>query len=65
MQYISATEAKQRFAAVLDTALRGPVTIRSHNRDVAVIISPQEYERIRKFNLDEFNRLCDRIGQEA
>jgi prevent-host-death family protein len=65
MQYVSATDAKQRFAALLDAAQREPVTIRSHNRDVAVIISPQEYERIRKFNLDEFNRLCDRIGQQA
>ncbi len=65
MHYVSATEAKQRLAALLDTAQREPVTIRSHNRDVAVILSPREYDRLRKFNLAELNEICERASREA
>ena len=47
MRFISATDAKQNFAALLDDAQRGPVVIRRQSRDQAVVISPQEYARLR------------------
>ena len=56
MRSVSATEAKQRLAALLDAAQREPVLIRRQNRDVAVIMSAQEYERIRRINIDELER---------
>ena len=65
MKSISATEAKQRFAALLDAAQREPVVIRRQNRDVAVVVSPEEYERIRGANLDELDRLCERVSRQA
>lgn len=65
MRYVSVTEARQRFAAVLDAAQREPVVIRRQKRDVAVLMSTQEYERLRALNIDEFQRLCDRIGERA
>jgi prevent-host-death family protein len=65
MRTVSATDAKQRLAALLDAAQREPVLIRRQNRDVAVIMSPQEYERIRKTNVEEFQKFCDRVGAEA
>jgi prevent-host-death family protein len=65
MKTVSATEAKQRLAALLDAAQREPVLIRRQNRDVAVIMSAEEYERIRKINVDEFQKFCDRVGSEA
>ena len=65
MRTISATEAKQRFAALIDAAQREPVVIRRQNRDVAVILSAEEYERVRKANIEEFQRTMDRIGAEA
>ncbi|MFZ0761245.1 MAG: type II toxin-antitoxin system Phd/YefM family antitoxin [Candidatus Sulfotelmatobacter sp.] len=65
MKTVSATDAKQRLAALLDAAQREPVLIRRQNRDVAVIMSAEEYERIRKINLDEFQKFCDRVGAEA
>ena len=46
MRYVSATEAKQALAAVLDAAQREPVVIRRQQREVAVILSMQEYERL-------------------
>jgi len=65
MRYVSATDAKQRLAALLDAVQREPVTIRRQNRDVAVVLSPREYERLRALNIEEFERFCDRIGERA
>ena len=65
MRAVSATDAKQRFAALLDTAQREPVVIRRQNRDVAVLISVQDYERMRSANVQTFLHVSDRIGREA
>jgi prevent-host-death family protein len=65
MRYVSATDAKQRLAALLDAAQREPVMIRRQNRDVAVLLSPQEYDRLRALNTGEFQRFYDRIGERA
>lgn len=65
MKTVSATDAKQRLAALLDAAQREPVLIRRQNRDVAVIISAEEYERIRGIKNAELTRLMDRIGAQA
>ena len=65
MRHVSATEAKQRLAALLDAAQREPVVIRRQKRDVAVILSPQEYERLCALNTREFERFCDRIAERA
>ena len=65
MRSVSATEAKQRLAALLDAAQREPVVIRRQNRDVAVIMSAEEYERIRGANIDELDRLCERVSKQA
>ena len=65
MKTVSATDAKQRLAALLDAAQREPVLIRRQNRDVAVIMSAQEYERIRQANIAQLKRTMDRIGAEA
>ena len=62
---VSATDAKQRMAALLDAAQREPILIRRQNRDVAVIMSAEEYDRIRKTNLAELRKTMDRIGAEA
>lgn len=65
MRTVSATDAKQRLAALLDAAQREPVMIRRQNRDVAVIMSAEEYERIRRINIDELERTMDRISAQA
>jgi len=65
MRYVSATDAKQRLAALLDAAQREPVTIRRQNRDVAVLLSPEEYDRLRALNTEEFARFCDSIAERA
>jgi prevent-host-death family protein len=65
MRTVSATDAKQRLAALLDAAQREPVLIRRQNRDIAVIMSAQEYQRIRRINIDELERTMDRMSAQA
>lgn len=64
MKVVSATEAKQRLAALLDAAQR-PVLIRRQNRDVAVIMSAEEYDRIRGAKVAELDQLCERVSERA
>jgi prevent-host-death family protein len=65
MQTISATKASQNFAAMLDAAQREPVRIRRHERNVAVLISDEEYERMNRDRWAEFNRLSASAAEEA
>ncbi len=65
MRYVTATDAKQKLAALLDAAQREPVVIRRQKRDVAVILSTEEYDRLRAFNVAEFDRFCDRVAGKA
>jgi prevent-host-death family protein len=65
MQIVSATEAKQAFASVIDKAQREPVIIRRQNRDVAVIPSMEDYQRITQINIQEFQQFRQNIGYKA
>jgi prevent-host-death family protein len=65
MRYVSATEAKQALSAVLDAAQREPVVIRRQKRDIAVVLSMQDYEKLTAVNVGEFQRFCDRVGEQA
>ncbi len=65
MQYVSATEAKQTFGAILDQVQREPVVIRRQNRDVAVLISPQDYQRLIRLNLEEFQTFRTEVSRKA
>ena len=65
MQYVSATEAKQRLAAIMDAAQTEPVMIKRQNREVAVLLSPREYDRLRGINISEFEEFCEQVGKEA
>jgi len=65
MRYVSATDAKQNFAAIIDAAQREPVMIRRQARDQAVLISPQEYDRLRGIAVADFQAFCDRVGEKS
>jgi prevent-host-death family protein len=65
MRHVSATDAKQRLAALLDAAQREPIVIRRQKRDVAVLVSTHEYDRLRAFNVEEFQHFCDRVAERA
>lgn len=65
MQFISATEAKQTFGAVLEAAQRQPVLIRKQSRDVAVLLSVQEFDKLRGLRVKAFNDIADGIAAKA
>ena len=65
MRYVSVSEAKRSFAALLDTVQREPVTIRRQNREVAIVISPTDFRRLTNHNVEEFQRFCDRVSARA
>lgn len=65
MRSVTATEAKQGLAAVIEAAAKEPVVIRRQKRDVAVVMSVQEYERLTRLNVAEFRQFCDRVGAKA
>ena len=46
MKTLAATEAKNEFGRLLDTAQREPVTIEKKGRPVAVVLSLEEYQRL-------------------
>ena len=65
MRYVTASEAKRSFAALLDTVQREPVTTRRRNREVAVVISPTDFNQLRSTNVREFQRFCNRLSARA
>ena len=46
MKTIAASEARKSFASVIDAAAREPVVIQRQQRNVAVVLSMHEYERL-------------------
>lgn len=46
MTTADATEVKNRFGRYMEAALRGPVLVRKSGRDVAVLVSYEEYQRL-------------------
>lgn len=49
MKHMSAKDAKYGFGRLLDTARAEPVTIEKHGRPVVVVLSVEEYERLKEF----------------
>jgi prevent-host-death family protein len=65
MRTIAASEARQGFAEIIESVWREPVVIQRQKRDVAVVMSIAEYERLTNLNVAEFQRFCDRVGAQA
>ena len=65
MKTVAATEAKNRFGAIIDDAQREPIVIRRQDRDVAVVLSMADYERLRSGNARAFLELRNAVAAEA
>lgn len=65
MPTVSATHAKQNFAAMLDQSQREPVRIQRYDRDIAVLVSAEEYERMVRDKWREFDRLSILASAQA
>lgn len=65
MKTVGATEAKNRLGAILDAAQREPIVIRRQDRDIAVVLSMADYDRLRSANVRAFLDLRNEIAAEA
>ncbi len=65
MRYVSADEARQTLATILDAVQREPVVIQRRGGDAAVLVSVEEFEKLLALDVAEFNRFCDRVGKMA
>lgn len=65
MKTVHATEAKNRLGALLDEAQREPIVIRRQDRDIAVVLSMADYERLRSGNVRAFLDLRKQVADLA
>ena len=65
MKTVAATEAKNRLGAILDEAQREPIVIRRQDRDIAVVLSMADYERLRAGNSQAFLDLRKEVAAQA
>ena len=65
MQVTTAKEAKNRFGQLLDRAQRRPVAITKNGRAVTVMLSVDQYERLRGAAWERLADIMDVISAEA
>jgi prevent-host-death family protein len=65
MTDISATDAKNRFGQVLEMARTEPVHVQKNGRDVAVVLSPEEYRRLRVADAPTVRPEIERLLQRS
>ena len=66
MAVVTATEAKNKFGQVLEMAQAEPVTIQKNGRDVAVVLSAEQYETlVRQTVAPRVNPLIARLHGES
>jgi prevent-host-death family protein len=65
MKTMSAKEAKDAFGLLLDTAQREPVTITKKGREVAVLVSKTDFERLEALEDAYWGALAGEARQEG
>ncbi|MFQ8434090.1 type II toxin-antitoxin system Phd/YefM family antitoxin [Amaricoccus sp. W119] len=65
MKEIAARDAKNRFGQLLDSAQGAPVRVTKKGRAVGVVMSIQQYERLRGAAWERLSATMDRLGAEA
>jgi prevent-host-death family protein len=60
-----AKEAKQSFGALLDAAQREPVTITKNGREVAVLVSKEDFERLEALEDAHWGALAMKAHEEG
>jgi prevent-host-death family protein len=65
MKSVTTTEAKDNLEEILDEAQREPIVIRRQDRDIAVVLSMADYERLRTGNIQAFLDLREEVTAHA
>ncbi|PRE93268.1 type II toxin-antitoxin system Phd/YefM family antitoxin [Burkholderia multivorans] len=53
MQTLSAKDAKYNFGRLIDTARAQPVMVEKHGRPVVVVLSVEEYVRLKTLDVED------------
>ena len=65
MQSMSAADAERGFGELLDRARREPVVITEEGREVAVVLSKEEFERLEALEDAYWGRLAEEAEKEG
>ena len=65
MKEVAAREAKNRFGHLLDAAQSAPVRVTRKGRAIGVMMSVQQYERLRGAAWERLTATMDTLGEEA
>ena len=65
MKTLGASEAKNRFGELLDLARREPIQITKKGRNVAVVLSIEEFERLSELEDELLAIKADQAQQEG
>ena len=65
MKEITAREAKNRFGRLLASAQRAPIRVTRNGRPVGVMMSVQQFERLRGAAWERLTATMDALGREA
>jgi prevent-host-death family protein len=65
MKTLTTTSARARFGELIDMAQSEPVGIQRHGRDVAVVLSPEEFRRLRDAASGKVSPAVERLHAES
>lgn len=65
MKSLSASEAKNRFGQLIDMAQAGPVRVQRRGRDVAIVMSPEEFRRMTEAARGRGNLAVERLHAQS
>ena len=65
MREVTAKEAKNRFGRLVQSAEQGPVRITRDGKPVGVMMSVQQFERLRGAAWERVAATMERLGEEA
>ncbi len=65
MKILAATEAKNRFGELIDMAQSEPVRVQRQGRDVAVVLSPEEFRRLTEAAGGKVNPAVSKLHAES
>jgi hypothetical protein len=65
MKVMTIAEAQASFDKVLESLANDSVVLKRDERNVAAVISIEDYERLRRLKVEEFLTLCEQVGRQA
>lgn len=65
MKSVNEAQLEEQFAEMLDEVQRQPIVIRRKDREIAILLSMAEYERLRMAAISQFLALRNDVAREA